>query len=82
MGLLFPKDVGRDFLRSGLLLADMNAKLIDLENKESLAEENSRRRSDTSTLEPGSESILTLQQRLSRESSEYVRSHDYSPLND
>jgi hypothetical protein len=77
-----PKDVGRDFLLSGLLLADMNAELIDLENKAHLAEESSGTRSDTSTLEQGSESVFTLRQRLSRESWEYVRSHDWSPLND
>ncbi len=82
MGLLLPKDVGRDFLLSGLLLADMNAELIDLENKANLAEENSSTRSEASALEPGSESVFTLQQRLSRESWEYVRSHDWSPLND
>ena len=58
LGLLLPKDVGRDFLLSGLLLVDMNAELIDLENKASLAEENSWTRSETSELEPVSESVF------------------------
>jgi hypothetical protein len=82
LGLLLPRDVGHDFLLSGLLLVDMNAELIDLENKASLAEENSWTRLETSVLEPASESVSALQQRLSRESWEYVRSHDWSPLND
>jgi hypothetical protein len=60
----------------------MNAELIDLENKASLAEENSWTRSETPTPVPVSESVVTPQRRSSRESWEYVSSHDFSPLND
>ncbi|HUD83677.1 MAG TPA: hypothetical protein VMQ67_09245 [Candidatus Saccharimonadales bacterium] len=82
MGLHWPKEVGREFLLSGLFLADMNAELIDLENEAGLAGEDSWKRSEAPKTEPVSDSVFTLRQRLLRQSSEYVRSHDCSPLND
>ncbi|HUD48423.1 MAG TPA: hypothetical protein VMR33_16435 [Candidatus Baltobacteraceae bacterium] len=60
----------------------MNAELIDLGHEASLAGPDSWKRSATPAADTDNDAKVALQERLLRESWEYVHSHDYSPLND
>jgi hypothetical protein len=60
----------------------MNAELIDLRDETSLGGENSWNRSEPYKTELVEDAGITPQERLMLERWEYVRSHDYSPLND
>jgi hypothetical protein len=82
LGHIWPKDVESQLSFSGLLLAGMQTELIELENETASAVENTRPRSEGLPLAPIKKVEILTPKSSERLTSEFARSHEYSPLND